>query len=141
MKDLLQLLGKRVHDLRTAKKWSQEEFAHISGLHRTYVGQVERGEKNLSFANLIKIAGALGVNVADLLAGLEDGRPANTDTKNRAGSASGRSMDPEIRMLKLQRLVKRLINQRGELDRTISAIEESMFGRFDRNKAIRPRLK
>ena len=51
MKDLLVLLGKRIHELRAAKKWSQEEFAHMSGLHRTYIGQIERGEKNISFAN------------------------------------------------------------------------------------------
>jgi transcriptional regulator with XRE-family HTH domain len=58
--DLLVLLGKRVHELRGAKKWSQEEFAHISGLHRTYIGQIELGEKNISFGNLSKIAGVLG---------------------------------------------------------------------------------
>ena len=57
MNDLLVLLGKRVHELRAVKKWSQEEFAHISGLHRTYIGQIERGEKNISFNNLLKEIG------------------------------------------------------------------------------------
>jgi transcriptional regulator with XRE-family HTH domain len=64
--ELLVLLGKRIHDLRAAKKWSQEEFAHISGLHRTYIGQIERGEKNISFENLSKVAGALGVTLSEL---------------------------------------------------------------------------
>ena len=49
MNDLLVLLGKKVHELRAARNWSQEEFAHVSGFHRTYVGQIERGEKNISF--------------------------------------------------------------------------------------------
>ena len=48
----------------------QEEFARVSGLHRTYVGQIERGEKNISFANLLKISGELGVTMSDFVAGL-----------------------------------------------------------------------
>jgi len=72
VKDLLELLGKRVHERRVARKWSQEEFAHVSGLHRTYIGQIERGEKNISFANLVKISGVLGVTMSELLAGIED---------------------------------------------------------------------
>ena len=63
------LLGKRVRQLREAKGWSQEEFAHVAGIHRTYAGQVERGEKNLSFTNLTKLAGVLGVALSELLAG------------------------------------------------------------------------
>ena len=74
MNDLLILLGKRVQELRLARKWSQEEFAHVSGLHRTYVGQIERGEKNISFGNLLKVSRVLGVTLSDLLSGLEAGR-------------------------------------------------------------------
>jgi len=74
--DLLVLLGKRIHDLRAARQWSQEEFAHVSGFHRTYVGQIERGEKNMSFDNLAKVAEALGVTMSALLDGLEDGTAA-----------------------------------------------------------------
>jgi transcriptional regulator with XRE-family HTH domain len=72
VKDLLELLGKRVHERRVAKKWSQEEFAHLSGRHRTYIGQIERGENNISFANLVKISGVLGVTMSELLAGIGD---------------------------------------------------------------------
>jgi transcriptional regulator with XRE-family HTH domain len=64
------LLGKRVQKLRAAHNWSQEEFAAIAGLHRTYVGQEERAEKNLSFDNLMKISTALGVTLSELLRGL-----------------------------------------------------------------------
>ena len=90
MKDLLVLSGKRVQELRVGRKWSQEEFAHASGLHRTYIGQIERGEKNISFANLLKISGVLGVTMSELLAGLEsdDGRTtsAHDDSSLRSGS-------------------------------------------------------
>ena len=65
MNELLVLLGKRIHDLRAAKIWSQEEFAHISGLHRTYIGQIERGDKNISFENLSKEAGVLGLTLSE----------------------------------------------------------------------------
>jgi len=81
VKDLLILLGKRVHELRAAKDWSQEEFAHVSGLHRTYIGQIERGEKNISFGNLSKIAGVLGVTMSELLSGLEAGGVLDMEPK------------------------------------------------------------
>ncbi len=60
-------VGLRVTELRGEKGWTQEELGHRSGLHRAYVGQVERGEKNIGLRNLEKIAKALGVKVQDLL--------------------------------------------------------------------------
>ena len=120
MNDLLILLGKRVHDLRAAKKWSQEEFAHISGLHRTYIGQIERGEKNISFDNLSRVAGALGVNLSALLEGLENGTP--TDLKSlQTETGKRRAMAHE--QLETQKLVKRLKIQHAEMSRTIQALE------------------
>jgi transcriptional regulator with XRE-family HTH domain len=117
VKDLLVLLGKRVHDLRAAKKWSQEEFAHISGLHRTYIGQIERGEKNISFANLLKVSGVLGVTMAELLAGLEDGA---TPEGKRAGRATAK---PTHAIFEIHRLVERLKVQRAAMDRTVDLLE------------------
>lgn len=122
MKDLLVLLGKRVHDLRAAKGWSQEEFAHICGVHRTYAGQIERGEKNLSFGNLLKIAAALGVTASELLSKLEDGGSLDTGSKRKRGLE--KSIRTERRILEIQRLVKRLGSQRTELDRTVLLLEE-----------------
>jgi transcriptional regulator with XRE-family HTH domain len=128
VKDLLLLLGKRVHDLRIAKGWSQEEFAHICGVHRTYAGQIERGEKNLSFGNLLKIAAALSITVSELLSGLEDGGTSDRTglKRKRAGEKNANS---EHRILEIQRLVKRLSHQRTEMDRTIILLEDLMAGK------------
>ena len=51
--------GKRVRELRKRKGYSQEELADKAGLHRTYIGSIERGEQNVSIDNIDKIAGAL----------------------------------------------------------------------------------
>ena len=120
MNDLI-LLGKRVHDLRSAKKWSQEDFAHISGLHRTYIGQIERGEKNISFGNLSKIAGVLDVTLSELLSGLEDG--AAVDGEPKHAPESGGTLDPVRQMLEIQKLTKRLRLQREAMDKTIQGLE------------------
>lgn len=61
--------GKRVRELRLAKGWTQEELAERTGLHPTYIGGVERGERNLGLDNLLKIARALGEHPTALLSG------------------------------------------------------------------------
>ena len=59
--------GTRVRGLREGLGLSQEELADKARLHRTYVGSVERGERNISLDNIYKFAGALGVPASDLL--------------------------------------------------------------------------
>lgn len=61
-----QKFGNRVRMLRKSKGWSQEEFADQCGLHRTYIGAIERGERNVSLNNIHAIAKALGISVKDL---------------------------------------------------------------------------
>lgn len=58
--------GTRVRELRTKQGFSQETFADAVGLHRTYIGTVERGEQNVSIDNISKIAKALGVSLQQL---------------------------------------------------------------------------
>ena len=53
--------------LRLQRKWSQEHCAEKCGLHRTYIGAVERGERNITLATLDNIAAALGVSPVELL--------------------------------------------------------------------------
>lgn len=68
--DILARFGRRVRQLRTAAGLSQEAFAWKSGLDRTYVGGVERGERNLSLRNIEVVATALGVTISELMDGL-----------------------------------------------------------------------
>jgi len=60
-------LGRAVRRLRTAAGYSQESFADECGLHRTYMGAVERGETNISLDNIERIARALRLTPAQLL--------------------------------------------------------------------------
>ena len=64
--NVLFLFGERVRDLRKKKDISQEELAHLSGLHRTYIGMIERAEKNITLKNIEKIANGLEVSIIDL---------------------------------------------------------------------------
>lgn len=65
-KNILIKFGKRVKKLRKAKGLSQEELAHLAGLHRTYVGMIERAEKNITLNNIEKIATALDTEIYNL---------------------------------------------------------------------------
>ncbi|MFO7675682.1 MAG: helix-turn-helix transcriptional regulator [bacterium] len=64
------VVGQRIRELREKKGWSQEKLAEEADLHRTYIGQVERGEKNIGVENLVRIAAALGSTAADVLRGI-----------------------------------------------------------------------
>lgn len=59
--------GQALRHLRVDRGLSQEDLAAAAGLHRTYVGSVERGERNVSLLNILVLARAVGVSGADLL--------------------------------------------------------------------------
>jgi len=65
-KQMQKRFGKKVRDLRKSKKLSQESLALVCGLDRTYIGGVERGERNISLLNIHKIAIALNVHPKEL---------------------------------------------------------------------------
>jgi transcriptional regulator with XRE-family HTH domain len=66
--------GRRVRTARSgAGIGSQERLAELSGLHRTYIGHVERGEVNIALMNIVRISEALGVDPGDLMKGLRSG--------------------------------------------------------------------
>ena len=62
-----ELFAKRLRQIRLTKGLSQEALADLAGLHRTYVGSVERGERNVSIDNMERLAEALGVDIFELL--------------------------------------------------------------------------
>ena len=64
---VLILFGKNVQRLRKSKGLSQEQLSEIAGLHRTYIGMIERAEKNITLINIEKIAAAINVKITDLL--------------------------------------------------------------------------
>lgn len=69
-KSVLIKFGAKVREKRLKRKLSQEALAEKADLHRTYIGMIERGEKNITLGNIIKIAAALDVSVSDLVEGL-----------------------------------------------------------------------
>ncbi|HEU5199661.1 MAG TPA: helix-turn-helix transcriptional regulator [Ktedonobacterales bacterium] len=68
MASIEERFGQRVRDLRQERHWSQEELAYRSGLHRTYIGSLERGERNVSLRAIQMIADAFSLSVHDLMA-------------------------------------------------------------------------
>ena len=65
--EIIRQFGNNVRELRKAKGWSQEELAKKSGLHRTYIGGIERYGRNVSLINVSKIAKALGISAETLI--------------------------------------------------------------------------
>ena len=65
--DITEQFGRRVRYFRKLRNLSQDELAELCGLHRTYIGSVERGERNITLLNADKIANALSVNLAELV--------------------------------------------------------------------------
>jgi len=72
-KELVTTLAKNVRRLRKAKGISQEELADLCEIHRTYIGSVERCERNVTLSTLELLASALGVSVIQLLTPIADG--------------------------------------------------------------------
>ena len=66
MSDIAKVIGQRIRNYRTTAGLSQEKLAELSGCHPTYIGQLERGEKNATLESIEKIASALNVSLSKL---------------------------------------------------------------------------
>lgn len=64
---ILLLFGHNVQKYRKAQDLSQEKLAELAGLHRTYIGMIERAEKNIMLCNIEKVAKALNISISKLL--------------------------------------------------------------------------
>ena len=62
--------GERVREIRKEKGLSQEELAHKADLHRTYIGMIERAEKNITLINIKKITNAFEISIKDIFNGI-----------------------------------------------------------------------
>ena len=120
MDDLLCTLGQRIRDLRRQKGWSQEEFADVCGVHRTYMGHLERGEKNLSFRATIRIATALGVALSELYAGIETGQPTESP-----GIPQGR---PKTARRDAEHERARVLRELASVERSVRTLREIALG-------------
>lgn len=72
-KEILIKFGEKIRAIRKDKNLSQEELSFRANLHRTYIGMIERAEKNITLVNIEKIANALNVDIKDLF----DGKKSN----------------------------------------------------------------
>jgi transcriptional regulator with XRE-family HTH domain len=70
VQDIQKRIGDRIRALRLKKGWSQDEFGDRSGLNRAHVGEIERGESNVTIQTLKIIADTLGVRIVELVKGL-----------------------------------------------------------------------
>jgi transcriptional regulator with XRE-family HTH domain len=64
---ILKIFGDKVKSIRKQKGMSQEHLADLANMHRTYIGMIERAEKNITLINIEKIAKALEINIKDLI--------------------------------------------------------------------------
>lgn len=72
MEPALKMLGRRIRERRKALGWTQEELAAQADIDRSYIGGVERGERNLTFTVLCQICFSLGCDVAALTEGIPE---------------------------------------------------------------------
>jgi transcriptional regulator with XRE-family HTH domain len=70
-RNILIKYGLVIKDLRKNKGLSQEELAHKAGFHRTYIGMIERAERNITLANIEKLANALEISISELTNNLQ----------------------------------------------------------------------
>ena len=78
MSEISKLIGQRIRNYRTQQKLSQEKLAELSGCHPTYIGQVERGEKNATLESIEKIASSLNIPLAQLFEKLGEGEVSDS---------------------------------------------------------------
>ena len=79
MSDLAKIVGQRIRNYRTQLGLSQEKLAELSGCHPTYIGQLERGEKNATLESIDKVASSLKISLSKLFENLGG---ENTNERN-----------------------------------------------------------
>jgi transcriptional regulator with XRE-family HTH domain len=102
MSDLPKLIGERIRKYRKEKGLSQEELAHLANLHTTYIGQLERGEKNATLGSVEKVANALGIPLENLFRSIHSNPDSQEYTLSRIVTClQTRSIEDQKIFLKL----------------------------------------
>ena len=81
MSDIAKIIGQRIRNYRTQKGLSQEKLAELAGCHPTYIGQLERGEKNATLESVEKITSAMDVSLSQLFDKLGESGNASIGSK------------------------------------------------------------
>ncbi|MEL7567920.1 MAG: helix-turn-helix transcriptional regulator [Dehalobacterium sp.] len=71
MNDIIKLVGERIRNLRKERNWTQEELAHRANIHRSHLGEIERGETSVTVESIAKIANAFEITVEDIFRNLQ----------------------------------------------------------------------
>ena len=112
-------LGKRIRELRKNLGWSQEKLGEKAELHPTYIGGIERGERNVSLDNLVKIADAFGITTGELFERVSEGKTGEDSLGSRmkAKSVQEKSLkfvhEIEKILEKVKKELKRLEEEKG----------------------------
>jgi XRE family transcriptional regulator, regulator of sulfur utilization len=105
LSDLAKIIGERIRNYRTEKGFTQEKLAEEAKLHFTYIGQLERGEKQASIASAEKIADALGITIEELFSFISKG--SNKEGYNTITQIVNRL---QSRNIKDQKMVLKLLD-------------------------------
>lgn len=131
--DIARLVAEAVKDLRHAEGLTLEDLADRTGLHRTYIGLVERGERSLTLSSAARLAAAFGMRLSDLVAHAErssdaatSGAPATARTAEIVQRAEKRLVDPSH--VENDQILRRLTGLGSDV--IVSAIE-SMYSTLD----------
>jgi transcriptional regulator with XRE-family HTH domain len=126
--EMQQSVGNRIRVLRSKYGWSQERFAGECGLHRTYMGHVERGEKNISLSTMVRISDALGVRLRDLFTA----STTNVRVKGKPARNGGSHTGVKFGVATIDRLVAELQAERNAIKqavRDLARISRSLTNR------------
>ncbi|QTH41872.1 helix-turn-helix transcriptional regulator [Cohnella sp. LGH] len=118
--EILKLVGQRIRSLRKERGMSQEQLGEKGGFHYSYIGQIERGEKNVALLNLAKISAALEVSLSQLFTYL-DGEEKRTDSEND-----------------LQEILSALRYQKPDQVRLVRNVVREILGEGDRYTTNKP---
>lgn len=118
--EILKLVGQRIRSLRKERGMSQEQLGEKGGFHYSYIGQVERGEKNVALLNLAKISAALEVSLSQLFTYL-DVEEKRTDSEND-----------------LQEILAALRYQKPDQVRLVRNVVREILGEGDRYTTNKP---